>query len=196
MVENTVIKQAQLGDQEALTEIFSKYEKFILLRSKSYFLNGADKEDLLQEGMIGLIKAIRAFDENKDASFNTFASLCIKRQIITAIKNYNSGKNKILNLATDGYYEGEEGNITYESKSLNFYNPEEIYLGKEKLEGLREFLKENLSGLEHEIFEYMAAGIHYIDIAGKTGRDVKSVDNTIQRVKKKLKFYIDNYERY
>lgn len=195
MVENTVIKKAQLGDQEALTEIFSKYEKFILLRSKSYFLNGADKEDLLQEGMIGLIKAIRAFDENKDASFNTFASLCIKRQIITAIKNYNSGKNRILNLATDGYYEGEEGNIAYESKSFNFYNPEEIYLGKEKLDGLRGFLQENLSGLEHEIFEYMAAGIHYIDIADKTGRDVKSVDNTIQRVKKKLKFYLDNYER-
>ena len=194
MVENIVIKKAQLGDQEALTEIFNKYEKFILLRSKSYFLNGADKDDLLQEGMIGLIKAIRAFDETRDASFNTFASLCIKRQIITAIKNYNSGKNRILNLATDGFYEGEESNIEYDAKSLNFYNPEEIYLGKEKLEGLKMYLRDNLSSLEHEVFEYMAAGIHYIDIAAKTGRDIKSIDNTIQRVKKKLKFYLDNYE--
>ncbi|MBC2856573.1 MAG: sigma-70 family RNA polymerase sigma factor [Cetobacterium sp.] len=194
MVENGIVKKAQCGDQEAISEIFEKYKKFILVRNKSYFLNGADKEDLLQEGMIGLLKAIRAYDEDKNTSFNTFASLCIKRQIITAIKNYNSGKNRILNLATNGFYEGEENNISYEKKSLNFYTPEEIFLGKEKLEALNEYLKNNLSKMEQEIFQEMLLGINYIEIATKTERDIKSIDNTIQRIKKKLKGFISEYE--
>lgn len=194
MIENNVVKRAQGGDQEAIIEIFEKYKKFILLRNKSYFLNGADREDLLQEGMIGLLKAIRAYDEDKNTSFNTFASLCIKRQIITAIKNYNSGKNKILNLATNGFYEGEENNISYENRSLNFYTPEEIFLGKEKLEALNNYLKNNLSKMEQKIFKEMLLGINYIEIAKKTGREVKSIDNTIQRIKKKLKNFIEDYE--
>lgn len=194
MIENNVVKRAQGGDQEAIVEIFEKYKKFILLRNKSYFLNGADREDLLQEGMIGLLKAIRAYDEDKNTSFNTFASLCIKRQIITAIKNYNSGKNKILNLATNGFYEGEENNISYENRSLNFYTPEEIFLGKEKLEALNNYLKNNLSKMEQKIFKEMLLGINYIEIAKKTGREVKSIDNTIQRIKKKLKNFIEDYE--
>lgn len=194
MIENSIIKKAQSGDPEAIAEIFEKYKKFILLRNKSYFLNGADREDLLQEGMIGLLKAIRAYDEDKNTSFNTFASLCIKRQIITAIKNYNSGKNKILNLATNGFYEGEESNISYEKKSLNFYTPEEIFLGKEKLNALGEYLQNNLSKMEQSIFKEMLLGINYIEIAQKTGREVKSIDNTIQRIKKKLKGFIEDYE--
>ncbi|MGL4307333.1 sigma-70 family RNA polymerase sigma factor [Cetobacterium sp. SF1] len=194
MVENCIVKKAQSGDQEAIAEIFEKYKKFILLRNKSYFLNGADREDLLQEGMIGLLKAIRAYDEDKNTSFNTFASLCIKRQIITAIKNYNSGKNKILNLATNGFYEGEESNISYEKKSLNFYTPEEIFLGKEKLTALNNYLQNNLSKMEQSIFQEMLLGINYIEIAKKTGREVKSIDNTIQRIKKKLKGFIEQYE--
>lgn len=196
MIDVNTVKKAQDGDQEAVTEIFNQYKGFVIMKSRNYFLNGADREDLLQEGMIGLLKAIRAYDEGKNASFNTFASLCIKRQIITAIKNSNSGKNRMLNLAVNGFYEGEESNISYEKKSFNFYNPEEIFLGKEKLSGLKEFLSDNLSKMENEIFDFMLLGNNYIEIAEKTGRSIKSVDNTIQRIKKKVKGYLEDYELY
>ncbi len=196
MIDVNTVKKAQEGDQEAVTEIFNQYKGFVIMKSRNYFLNGADREDLLQEGMIGLLKAIRAYDEDKNASFNTFASLCIKRQIITAIKNSNSGKNRMLNLAVNGFYEGEESNISYEKKSFNFYNPEEIFLGKEKLSGLKDFLSGNLSKMENEIFDFMLLGNNYIEIAEKTGRSIKSVDNTIQRIKKKVKGYLEDYELY
>jgi RNA polymerase sporulation-specific sigma factor len=194
MMELDLVKKAQNGDQEAITDIFRKYKGLVLMKSRNYFLNGADRDDLLQEGMIGLLKAIRAYDDGKNASFNTFASLCIKRQIITAIKNSNSGKHRMLNTASNGFYEGEENNVSYERKSFNFYNPEEIFLGKEKLEALKAFLNENLSKMENEIFDYMLLGDNYIEIAGKTGRKIKSVDNAIQRIKKKVKSFLLNYE--
>lgn len=194
MMELDLVKKAQNGDQDAVTDIFAKYKGLVLMKSRNFFLNGADRDDLLQEGMIGLLKAIRAYDDGKNASFNTFASLCIKRQIITAIKNSNSGKHRMLNIASNGFYEGEENNVSYERKSFNFYNPEEIFLGKEKLEALKEFLNENLSKMENEIFDYMLLGDNYIEIAEKTGRKVKSVDNAIQRIKKKVKGFLLNYE--
>jgi RNA polymerase sporulation-specific sigma factor len=194
MMEVNLVKMAQEGDQEAVAQIFSKYRGLVLMKSKNYFLNGADRDDLLQEGMIGLLKAIRAYDEGKNTSFNTFASLCIKRQIITAIKNSNSGKHRMLNLASNGFYEGEESNVSYERKSFNFYNPEEIFLGKEKLEALKEYLNDNLSKMENEIFDYMLLGNNYIEIAEKTGRKIKSVDNAIQRIKKKVKGFLEEYE--
>lgn len=194
MIAVELVKKAQEGDQEAVTQIFNKYKGFVMMKSRNYFLNGADREDLLQEGMIGLLKAIRAYDDGKNASFNTFASLCIKRQIITAIKNSNSGKNRMLNLAVNGFYEGEESNVSYDKKSLNFYNPEEIFLGKEKIEGLKEYLFSNLSKMENEIFDFMLLGNNYIEIAEKTGRSIKSVDNAIQRIKKKVKGFLEDYE--
>lgn len=194
MVEVELIKKAQEGDQEAISQIFHKYRWLVMKKSCNYYLNGADREDLFQEGMIGLLKAVRAYDGGKNASFNTFASLCIKRQIITAIKNSNSGKNRMLNIAVNGFYEGEESNISYFKKSFNFYNPEEIFLGKEKIEGLKESLSNNLSKMENEIFDYMLLGNNYIEIAKKTGRSVKSIDNAIQRVKKKIKAFLKDYE--
>ncbi len=193
-LEVNLVKKAQGGDQDAVAEIFDKCKGLVLMKSRNYFLNGADREDLLQEGMIGLLKAIRAYDDGKNTSFNTFASICIKRQIITAIKNSNSGKNRILNLASNGFYEGEESNISYEHKSFNFYNPEEIFLGKEKLDALKNYLNENLSKMENEIFDYMLLGNNYIEIAEKTGRKIKSVDNAIQRIKKKVKGFLEDYE--
>ncbi len=194
MVEVELIKKAQEGDQEAISQIFHNYRWLVIKKSCNYYLNGADREDLFQEGMIGLLKAVRAYDGGKNASFNTFASLCIKRQIITAIKNSNSGKNKMLNIAVNGFYEGEESNISYFKKSFNFYNPEEIFLGKEKIGGLKEYLSDNLSKMENEIFDYMLLGNNYIEIAKKTGRSVKSIDNAIQRVKKKIKAFLEDYE--
>lgn len=144
--------------------------------------------------MIGLLKAINAYDENKNASFTTFAILCIKRQIITAIKSSNSGKNKILNMAMYSPETEDNSNIAYETKSFNFYNPEEIYLSKERFRLLNQYLKNNLSKMENEIFEYMLSEMTYTEIAKKTGRDPKSVDNSIQRIKKKLNGFLKEYD--
>ena len=151
--------------------------------------------DVLQEAMIGLLKAINAYDETKNASFTTFAILCIKRQIITAIKSSNSGKNKILNMAMYSPETEDNSNIAYETKSFNFYNPEEIYLSKERFRLLNQYLKNNLSKMENEIFEYMLSEMTYTEIAKKTGRDPKSVDNSIQRIKKKLNGFLKEYDR-
>ena len=191
MINNELVKKAQFGDQEAVTQIFTKYKNFVLSKSRNYFLNGADREDLLQEGMIGLLKAIRAYDDGKNASFTTFASLCIKRHIITAIKNSNSGKNRVLNMAVSGYFEGEDENVAYGNyKSLHFYNPEELYITKEKLQALKKYLDKNLSNFEKEIFIQMVKGHSYTEIATDMDRKVKSVDNAIQRIKKKVKRYL------
>lgn len=195
MSEIDLIKLAQKGDQDAITEIFNNYQGFIALKTKDYFLLGADKDDLIQEGMIGLLKAIKAYDESRNASFKTFASICIKRQVITAIKMSNSNKHKVFNQAAEGFYEGEEVNISYGKRSFQFYSPEEICLGKEKIGFLKRSLEKNLSKMEREVFDYMLKGCNYIEISQKTGRGEKNIDNTIQRVKKKMEDILNKYEK-
>lgn len=191
-----IVKKAQGGDQEAVSQILDKYKGFVIMNSRKFFLNGADREDLQQEGMIGLIKAIRRYDDGRNASFSTFASICIRRQIITAVKSSNTGKNKVLNTAVNAFYEGEEFNLSHSKKSSNLQNPENIFLGKEKVEGLKKYLYLSLSKMEKEIFEFMLLGNDYIEIAEKTGRKVKAVDNAIQRIKKKVKVYLESYEKF
>ena len=196
MNEVEILRKAQGGDQEAVSQILDKYKGFVLMNSRKFFLNGADREDLHQEGMIGLIKAIRKYDDGRNASFSTFASICIRRQIITAVKSSNTGKNKVLNTAVNAFYEGEEFNFSYSKKSLNLNNPEEIFLGKEKIKGLKEYLHLSLSKMENEIFEFMLLGNDYIEIAEKTGKKTKAVDNAIQRIKKKVKVFLESYENF
>ena len=151
---------------------------------------------MLQEAMIGLLKAINGYESGKQASFKTFAILCIKRQLITAIKSSNSGKHKMLNMAVNNNENSFDYNAVpaYSNKSFNFYNPEEIYLSKEKFKSLKKYLKTHLSKMENEIFDYMLVEMSYTEIASQTGREPKSVDNAIQRIKKKLKNFTDEYE--
>lgn len=196
MINIQTIQAAKNGDEDAMQQIFREFKQLILLKTKNYFFYGADRDDVLQEARIGLLKAINGYDEKKKASFSTFAILCIKRQIITAIKNSNSGKNRILNIAMSNTNENEEEpSFIYENRSFSFYNPEEIYLSKEKIRYLNRYLKTHLSKMENEIFEYMLCEMSYTEIAKKTGRELKSVDNTIQRIKKKLKIFIDEYDK-
>lgn len=185
-MDNKKIKDAKNGDDKAFIEIFQSLKRIILYRTKKYFFYGGDKDDVMQEAMIGLFKAINAYDENKTASFKTFALLCIKRHLITVLKNSNSRKNKILNMAISIQAESEgEPNITYTHQSFMFHSPEELCLGKEKMEYVNRYLRTHLSPMENEIFEYL--------IAEMTGRDVKSIDNCIQRIKKKLKNFMLDY---
>jgi RNA polymerase sporulation-specific sigma factor len=198
LVTDELLDQAKNGDQEAVGKIFDQYKNFVFLKARNYFLMGAEKEDLIQEGMIGLLKAIRAYDKDKTASFKTFASICIKRQLITAIKSANSQKNMALNSAIGIQGENEDNREVVYVKGLESYvsyNPEELYLTKEQLLGLKEYLSENLSSFENDVFTYMALGFSYKDIAKKLEKKIKSVDNAIQRIKRKSEAWLSGYRK-
>lgn len=197
-IDERIINEAQLGSFEAITQIFEEYENFVFLKDKNYFLMGADKEDLIQEGMIGLLKAIRGYDKEKLASFKTFASICIKRQLITAIKSANSQKNMALNTAVGMTSDNDENKELVYTKGLESYvsySPEELYLTKEQLSGLKDYLEGNLSTFETTVFNMMVSGETYKDIAVKLDKKVKSVDNAIQRIKRKSETWISDYKR-
>lgn len=198
-IDERIINEAQLGSFEAITQIFEEYENFVFLKAKNYFLMGADKEDLIQEGMIGLLKAIRGYDKEKLASFKTFASICIKRQLITAIKSANSQKNMALNTAVGMTSDNDENKELVYTKGLESYvsySPEELYLTKEQLSGLKDYLEGNLSTFETTVFNMMVSGETYKDIAVKLDKKVKSVDNAIQRIKRKSETWISDYKRW
>ncbi len=197
-ITDDLLESAQNGNQEAIKEIFDHYRNFVFLKAKNYFLIGADRDDLIQEGMIGLLKAIRAYDSENAASFKTFATICIKRQLITAIKSANSQKNMALNSAIGIYGENsEDREVSYFKglKSYKSYTPEEVYLTKEQIGGLKEYLIENLSDFELEVFRQMVLGHSYKEISITLDKKVKSVDNAIQRIKRKSESWLETYRK-
>ena len=191
-----LIQKAKQGNNEAVNEIFESFNKLIYFSARNYFIIGGDKEDILQEARIGLLKAITYYNLDKKASFKTFATLCIKRHLITVVKKSFTGKNKILNFALSICAE-ENGlnydDYNYSGAAKNYYNPEEIYLEKEKYNALKKYIKINLSNMEKELFEYIILEMTYMEIAKKTGRTPKSVDNAVQRIKKKLRIFFEEY---
>ncbi|WP_448820202.1 sigma-70 family RNA polymerase sigma factor [Cetobacterium sp.] len=196
MINREDILLAKQGDVDSIEKIVTEYKNLIYVRNKTLFLKGAEREDLVQEGMIGLMKAIKSFDESRSVCFSTFASLCIKRQIITAVKNYNSEKNKNLNNAMQGEgYSELEDLIKYRRPSLKYYTPEQIVIGKELMKLLKKFLNENLSGLEKDVFIFMAKGYGYLEIAQKLEKEPKAIDNSIQRIKKKVIIFLERYNK-
>lgn len=196
MIKDIDIKLAQQGDPEATEKIFLEYQGNILRNNRKFFLKGGDSDDLLQEGYIGLMKAIKSYDESKNTCFSTFANLCIRRQIITAVKNHNSTKYQSLNGAIMGEeFVGFEEVTKYSEPSLSFYNPEEITLGKELVKLLEGFLTENLSNLEKEVFYYLCKEYKYLEIAEILKESPKKIDNTIQRIKKKIVNYLMIYTK-
>ncbi|MGL6130969.1 MAG: sigma-70 family RNA polymerase sigma factor, partial [Fusobacteriaceae bacterium] len=140
--------------------------------------------------------AIKSYDDNRNACFSTFANLCIRRQMITAVKNHNSDKYKNLNQAMQGEgYSTHEESVHYSFPSLGFYSPEDIFLGKELVNLLTSFLDENLSSLERKVFSYLCKEYSYIEIARFLDESPKKIDNTIQRVKKKILGYLNTYTK-
>jgi len=197
-ITDELLEHAQSGDQEAVKKIFDQYRNFVFLKAKNYFLVGAEREDLIQEGMIGLLKAIRAYDSENAASFKTFATICIKRQLITAIKSANSQKNMALNTAIGMYGESSEDREVVYCKGLEsyvIYNPEEMYLTKEQIVGLKDYLADNLSEFEQDVFKNMVRGHTYKEISYKLNKKVKSVDNAIQRIKRKSEAWLETYRK-
>lgn len=195
MIDKDILIQAQQGDEAAVELVLKQYHRAVYKNSQTFFLKGGDHDDLIQEGYIGLMKAIKSFDEKKEACFATFANLCIKRQMISTVKKYNIEKYKILNEAMqkENYSEQQE-KIYYNSPSMNFHTPEEILLGKELIVFLEKYLKENLSSLEKRVFYLLAKQHTYVEIAEMLNDTPKRVDNTIQRIRKKIMIYLESYK--
>ena len=183
------------GDKSATEYIFDKYKNFVKAVVRMYFLVGADRDDVVQEGMIGLFKAIRDFDETKQTSFKSFAEMCVKRQVLTAIKNATRQKhiplNSYISLSKSSYDdENSEGTLLDTLTDKESADPEELFIGKENIEILGEKIDENLSKLEKEVLNMYLKGISYQEIAKIMKRTPKSIDNALQRVKKKLEKFV------
>lgn len=188
--DEALVLFAQGGNDEALDLILKKYKNYVTAKARSYFLIGADKEDLVQEGMIGLFKAIRDYNKEKQASFKSFAELCITRQIITAIKTATRQKHMPLNsyvsLNKPVYDEESEQTLVDVISRDKSFNPEELFISKEQYASISVKISKILSNFELVVLSSYLEGKSYVEIAEDLGKQVKSIDNALQRVKKKV----------
>ncbi len=197
--DEEVVQLCHEGDNLAEEYLLDKYKNFVRSKARSYFLIGADHEDIVQEGMIGLYKAIRDYRPEKLSSFRVFAELCITRQIITAIKTATRQKhiplNSYISLNKPLYDEESDRTLMDVIMEGRVSNPEEIIINREDLVHINEKIKEVLSGLEQDVLSAYLDGKSYQEIAESLGRHVKSIDNALQRVKRKLEKYLEGTEK-
>jgi len=198
--DEALVEEIVAGNSEAMDFLMNKYKNLVRSRARTLFLVGADKEDLIQEGMIGLYKAIRDFNAEKTVSFRSFAELCINRQMYSAIKGSNTKKNQPLNdyISIDSM-EGPEGQENPVERLLgaNFEknkNPEQLMLDKEAADVLSYTLVGHLSEMERQVLQYYMKDMNYSQIAAALGKEPKAVDNALQRIKKKLSQVLSELE--
>ncbi len=194
MNDDDIVVLAQQGDGEALEYLLDKYKNFVRARARSYFLVGADHEDIVQEGMIGLYKAIRDYKPDKQSVFRAFAELCVKRQIITAIKTATRQKHVPLNsyVSLNKPLYGEESDRTLlDVIEGRVTNPEDLFIGQEDVSHIQNQLGSVLSDLEQQVLDAFLNGKSYQEIAEMLHRHVKSIDNALQRVKRKLTHFLE-----
>ena len=187
--DDELVKKAKTGDQESIELLVDRYKNCISLKTRTYFLRGADKEDIMQEGMIGLIKAIRDYDAAKQVSFKSFAELCITRQIITAVKAATRQKHIPLNsyVSLYGNNDGDEERAPLDLIDSNTrFNPEEYIIMRENMKKIDEHIVKVLSKFEKNVLECYLTGKSYQEISSLLDRPVKSIDNALQRIKRKL----------
>ena len=179
--DEEIVRLVSRGDGRAMDFLLNKYKQMVKIKARAYFIIGADQEDLIQEGMIGLYQAVRDYDPGKNAAFSTFADLCVTRRILTAIKLANRGKHSPLNnyISTDNNFDDLSGNAS----------PEDILISREGKIQLELTLKEELSKLEYEVLSSYLIGKPYAEIARELGRDGKAIDNALQRIRKKINKY-------
>lgn len=193
--DETIVELVHQGDSEALDYLIHKYKNFVRAKARSYFLVGADREDIVQEGMIGLYKAIRDFKEDKQSSFKAFAELCITRQMITAIKMATRQKHIPLNCYVSldkPIYEDDSARTLMDVLSgTKITNPEELIINREEFDHIEEKMTELLSDLERKVLLLYLEGRSYQEISEELNRHVKSIDNALQRVKRKLEKYVE-----
>ena len=195
--DEELVLMAQNGDDAAQEYLLDKYKSLVRAKSRAYFLIGADSEDIIQEGMIGLYKAVRDYNEEKNASFRSFAELCVIRQMITAIKAATRQKHQPLNSYVSlnkPVYE-EESEQTYmdflQSSSGSLLNPEALLIGQENKSFLEDQMVKNLSSFETRVLVLYLQGRSYFEIANVLDKPEKSIDNALQRVKKKLEKFLE-----
>jgi RNA polymerase sporulation-specific sigma factor len=195
MPDETIVEAARGGDDNAQEYLINKYKNFVRAKARSYFLIGADREDIIQEGMIGLYKAIRDFRNDKLASFRAFAELCITRQIITAIKTATRQKhiplNSYISLNKPIYDEESDRTLLDVLSGTKVTDPEELVISREEFVDIEHKMGEFLSDLEWKVLMSYLDGRSYQEIARDLRRHVKSIDNALQRVKRKLERYLE-----
>ena len=193
--DEEIIREAKDGDEQALEFLINKYKSFVRAKARTYFLIGADREDIIQEGMIGLYKAIRDFRPDKLSSFRAFAELCITRQIITAIKTATRQKhiplNSYISLNKPIFDEESDRTLLDVISEESVSDPEEMIINREEFSVIEVKMGEILSSLEWKVLSRYLQGGSYQEIAVELHRHVKSVDNAIQRVKRKLEKYLE-----
>ena len=191
LTDEELIRRIRLNDPDAEDVLYLRYKQVVRSKARTYFLVGADREDIIQEGMIGLYKAVCDYEFGKQASFRTFAELCITRQIITAIKSATRKKhiplNTYVSLSRPVYEDGDgERTLIDVLETTRISDPEEALIGRESYEAVARDIENALSRLEREALALYLHGLSYQQIASAMGRSTKCVDNAIQRVKKKL----------
>ncbi|MBO5115258.1 MAG: RNA polymerase sporulation sigma factor SigH [Peptococcaceae bacterium] len=196
LTDEEIVSLAKDGDTAALEFLIGKYKNFVRSKARTYFLIGADREDIIQEGMIGLYKAIRDYRYDKQASFHSFAEICVTRQIITAIKTATRQKHMPLNsyvsLNKPVYEEESERTLSDVITQGKAGNPEDLFIDQEDFLDIESTMQRILSPLEQDVVNLYLEGKSYVEIAQQLGRHVKSVDNALQRVKRKLEQYLES----
>jgi RNA polymerase sporulation-specific sigma factor len=198
--DNELVTLARGGLDRAIDELLSRYRNFARSKARSYFLAGSDRDDVVQEGMIGLYKAVRDFDLEQETPFRAFAELCISRQILTAIKTANRNKHQPLNssVSLDAPLYGGDS----EERSLGdglmmapgLADPVELVISAQEIEAIRDSMRDSLTDLEGDVLRLYMDGKSYEEIAGALGNHVKSIDNALQRIKRKLQRHIAKRE--
>ncbi|MGC4378165.1 RNA polymerase sporulation sigma factor SigH [Fictibacillus sp. Mic-4] len=193
--DENLVEHVHDGDSAALEFLINKYKNFVRAKARSYFLIGADREDIIQEGMIGLYKAIRDFKEDKLSSFKAFAELCITRQMITAIKTATRQKhiplNSYVSLDKPIYDEESDRTLLDVISGTKVTDPEELIINQEEFDDIEVKMGEILSDLERKVLMLYLDGRSYQEISVDLDRHVKSIDNALQRVKRKLEKYLE-----
>ena len=189
MTDEKLIENVKQEDQTALNCLIERYNDLVTMKANKFFMVGAEKEDMIQEGMIGLYKAIKSFDTEKQNSFKTFANMCVERQLITAVKNSNRQKHIPLNSSVSlksAAYEDNEDMDKMDVLDIKMMNdPSDIIADREYFENMESKIKENLSSFELQVLKEYEKGKSYAAIAEKLNAKVKSVDTAIQRIRKK-----------
>ena len=189
MTDESVLNLAKAGDENALNFIMDKYNNIVNMKASRFFATGIEKEDIIQEGMIGLYKAIQSYDGEKQNSFKSFANMCVERQLITVVKSANRQKNLPLNSAfslNSTIYEDGESDIMEILDVHLVEDPLDTIANKEYLSQVETKIEENLSPFEKEVFVHYKQGKSYNDIAKEMNTKVKSIDTALQRIKKKV----------
>ncbi len=200
LTDERLAQLSQAGDDEATEYLLSKYRTLVRRKARTYFLIGADREDIVQEGMIGLFKAVRDYKEDRQSGFRAFAELCITRQIITAIKMATRQKHAPLNTYVSlnrplGFEEYELTLLDVVSREEQVLDPEEIVIHREQFTDIGAKLSGILSAFERKVLSLYIRGESYQEIGAVLGKEPKSIDNALQRIKHKIQKYVERYPK-